>query len=166
MSGGSRALFRVHLSRLRKDQTTADSNKEMKKKEQQEQQRYYAIRFKLKQQGLIARAQENKQTLWGLTEKGTRMLTALRKKLSEGEPYRQPTPTAETYMVIFDIPERENNKRQWIRSALRNLHFQKVQESVWMGKYKIPETFLADLHDRRMAQYVEIFEVRKLGTLA
>jgi hypothetical protein len=40
-------------------------------------------------------------------------------------------------MVFFDIPERRKNERDWLRWCLRNLGFQKLQESIWVSPYDV-----------------------------
>jgi len=69
-------------------------------------------------------------------------------------------------IVIFDIPEKQRKKRAWLRSALRRLEFEMVQQSVWVGNTKIPEELLSDLHDQRLTGDVEIFVAQKLGSLS
>ncbi|MBI5742583.1 MAG: hypothetical protein HZA25_01965 [Candidatus Niyogibacteria bacterium] len=68
-------------------------------------------------------------------------------------------------IVTFDVPERERRKREWLRCVLKNLKFRPVQQSVWLGRTKIPIDFLDDLKDLNMTDYVEIFEVSRQGTL-
>jgi hypothetical protein len=53
-----------------------------------------------------------------------------------------------------------------MRSALRAMGFEKVQRSVWRGAVKVPQRFIEDLRELRIADYVEIFSVLKKGTLA
>ena len=66
---------------------------------------------------------------------------------------------------MFDIPEKEKWKRVWLREVLGLCGFKMLQRSVWAGKNKIPEEFLADLRNFNMLEYVHIFEVSKKGTL-
>jgi len=68
-------------------------------------------------------------------------------------------------IVIFDIPEREREKRDWLRIALKNLNFNMVQKSVWIGKAKLPKEFVQDLNRMNIFTYVEIFAVTKAGSL-
>ena len=65
----------------------------------------------------------------------------------------------------IDIPESERKKRAWLRSALKNLNFKMIQQSVWIGKVRIPEEFLRDLRNMHLTEYVEIFEISKAGSL-
>jgi len=71
----------------------------------------------------------------------------------------------ELKIVIFDIPEKEKRKREWLRSILRALHFSMLQKSVWTGKTKIPEELLEDIKRLHLISYVEIFEITRTGSL-
>jgi DNA-binding transcriptional regulator PaaX len=68
-------------------------------------------------------------------------------------------------VIIFDIPEKERHKREWLRVSLLALGFSFLQQSVWMGKNKIPESFIVDLRDRKLLPCVEIFEINQKGTI-
>ena len=73
----------------------------------------------------------------------------------------------ETALVIvsFDIPEEFRKKRDWLREVLRNLDFEMVHKSVWIGQSKIPSRMIKDLEIMDMFDYLQIFEVTKSGTL-
>ncbi|HUY69474.1 MAG TPA: CRISPR-associated endonuclease Cas2 [Candidatus Tyrphobacter sp.] len=68
-------------------------------------------------------------------------------------------------LVAFDVPEKERRKRDWLRSALKNMGFQSVQKSFFIGQIKIPETFLKDLTGLNLINCVEIVEMGRHGTL-
>jgi len=68
-------------------------------------------------------------------------------------------------IVVFDIPEIQKRKRNWLRAALKNLDFKMVQKSVWFGRVKIPKEFLDHLCEMKLIDYVEIFEISKTGSL-
>ncbi len=63
-------------------------------------------------------------------------------------------------MVIFDIPEQENRKRQWLRLLLRELKFVQIQKSVWTSEYDCFEVLSAGIIEQRLEDYVRIFEAR------
>ena len=48
-------------------------------------------------------------------------------------------------IVVFDIPESRRRKRAWLRATLKNMGFEKVQQSVWKGKGRVPKRFIVDL---------------------
>ena len=68
-------------------------------------------------------------------------------------------------IIAFDVPEREREKRRWLRLALISLGFQKVQQSVWAGNIRIPAEFIEDMKENAILSYVHIFSVAQSGTL-
>ncbi len=68
-------------------------------------------------------------------------------------------------IVAFDIPERFRARRAMLREALGMLDYKLLQQSVWIGKNKIPAEFLEDLRDAGIIRFVHIFEVKKEGTI-
>ena len=71
----------------------------------------------------------------------------------------------ELKIIIFDIPEEERQKRDWLRSVLKNLKFSMLQKSVWVGKGKLPKEFINDLSKYKIISYVDIFAISKYGSL-
>ena len=119
---------------------------------------------KLKKDGLI----KKEKGIISLTQKGKKKLISLkffRRRMEIVEKSKKELPMNKYILVIFDIPELYKNKRQWIRSVLTDLNYKMVQKSVWMGKNKIPEEFLVSLKELNIIDYVEIFEVSRLGSL-
>ncbi|MDP3725034.1 MAG: CRISPR-associated endonuclease Cas2 [Nanoarchaeota archaeon] len=134
----------------------------------EEYQRFYNILSRLQRDDLIAKKKQHGNQLgWGITKKGFAKLFSLRekKKFSPSRVEYVPKKDLTFRVVIFDIPERERHKREWLRSALLALGFSMCQQSVWVGKQKIPKKFLKDLYDREMLSYVQIFEITKQGSL-
>ncbi len=68
-------------------------------------------------------------------------------------------------IVVFDVPEKQREKRDWLRDSLRNLGFKMLQKSVWVGKVKLPIEFIKDLRDLRIIGFVDILAVTKTGSL-
>ena len=118
----------------------------------------------LDRQGLIDR--KNIEGRWRmiLTKKGKDRLQTIKPDLKRPGSYSAQK-TKDTTIIIFDVPGSERRKRDWLRSCLKRLGFRKIQQSVWMGKVKIPEEFIGDLRKFNMMEYVEIFIAQKLGSL-
>lgn len=134
----------------------------------EEEQRFYAFFNTLKRQGLIEKQKkEGRQSFWKITRQGLERLSVIRekKKFSPRSALYEPEKGSTVRVVIFDVPERERHKRVWLRAALLAMGFSFCQQSVWVGKSKIPKRFLEDLRDREMLSYVQIFEVTKEGSL-
>jgi CRISPR-associated endonuclease Cas2 len=121
--------------------------------------------YKLKKEGLIRQAKNNNAFV--ITQKGRNKLLALRGKIAQFLPNTkyQVEKSDKLIVVIFDIPETEQNKRYWLRKKLQYLGFRMVQKSVWIGRVKIPEKFLEDLSKIDLLNYVEIFTITKRGSL-
>ncbi len=136
--------------------------------ERARQQRYRNFLQYLKDDGLIEEKMKGKEKFFTLTTKAARRRQELRdraiKQLPDRNNYTQKAANT-SVIVSFDIPERERRKRAWLRSALHHLGLQKVQQSLWMGKVKIPDNFLNDLVRLRLTDYIEIFEISKVGSL-
>ncbi|MDP2704629.1 MAG: hypothetical protein Q8P01_05505 [bacterium] len=135
---------------------------------EEERQRFYSFLALLKKQGFIERKERTeRQSKWKITKCGLSELFAIRekKKYSPRRVSYEPEKDSTVRVVVFDVPEHERYKRVWLRAALLSLEFSLCQQSVWVGKSKIPQKFLEDLRDREMLSYVQIFEVSKTGSL-
>lgn len=65
-------------------------------------------------------------------------------------------------VVIFDIPEKERKARNWLRQELYLLNYQKLQESVFIGKYPLPADLIKDLKRNKIGNYVNYLLVDKV----
>ena len=117
--------------------------------------------YQMKYDGLIREIKEKGK--FKLSKKGKDKIKELKNKL----PDRHYPKKNQKNMVIvsFDVPERLRRKRNWLREVIKNLGFGMIHQSVWVGKIKIPEQLIFDLENMRILEYVEIFEVTKLGSL-
>lgn len=125
-----------------------------------ERQRITKLLSKLKSEGLITREGE----ALSLTKAGGQKLQRLEERPATIGRMRG-AGSQDFKIIIFDIPERQNGKRQWLRTVLKTLEMTMLQESVWAGKAALPEEFFAALRRLGILQYVEIFSVTKSGTL-
>ena len=125
--------------------------------------KFYNLIYRLKKDGLITK----KKSSWAITKKGKQKLDGLKEqkevfmpkkkyKIEEGK---------ELNIVIFDVPEEQRRKRDWLREMLIQLGFSKLQQSVWISKNKLPEELLKDVRTFNMLEYVEIFSITKTGTI-
>jgi len=120
--------------------------------------------YRLRKDGLVVRVNRNEKTFIKLSPKGKEILQKLRATILPSTRYEKKEENT-IKIVVFDIPEKEKNKRDWLRSVLKNLNFNMVQKSVWMGKSKLPEEFIEDLDYLNILSYVEIFAITKAGSL-
>ena len=142
------------------------SYEQYKKKEQQ---RFYNLLGHLQKQGLVKRIKESSHSKWKITEKGEKKLDELKLKKENKLPYKVYTKEndkeGKLKIVIFDIPEEEKRKRDWLRQNLIALGFSMLQKSVWISKNKLPKDFIDDLKNLDILHCIEIFSVDKKGTL-
>ncbi len=65
-------------------------------------------------------------------------------------------------VVIFDIPEKLITIRNALRDLLKGIGFQKLQHSVWVYPYKIPDFLDETLNDNRIKKYVRFLLVKEI----
>lgn len=117
---------------------------------------------KMKHDGLIDEVGGNKSKFM-ISKLGRIKLNQLKNSLPSR--YYKKENQNNPIIVSFDIPERLRRKRNWIREVIKNLGFEMVHQSVWIGKTKIPKAMIEDLEKLKILEFVEIFEVGKTGTL-
>ena len=110
--------------------------------------------FRLKQQGLIAEG-ENKKI--HLTAKGKEMILYIKDRYSILEKDWD----GKIRIVIFDIPEKKDHIRRWLREELLLMQFKELQKSVYAGKYPIPDDLYQDLINREIFEDVHIFTINE-----
>lgn len=132
--------------------------------------RYQKVVWRLRHDGLITEKTIGTRKIFSVTKKGLEKLS----KLSARMRRNHTTPSVVSYhsepasgvtIVTFDIPEKERWKRDWLRAVLRRLGFKPLQQSVWVGRVRVPIEFLEDLKALRLVRCVEIFQITKSGTL-
>ena len=135
--------------------------------EYRRRQSFYSLLNQLKNQGLVEKKKYSAKSFWNITRKGTKKLSQLRSRKFSNLSAIEYTRSSDKVVrvVVFDIPEKERYKRFWLRTALTALGFSLLQQSVWVGKVKIPEKFIHDLRNCGILPHVHIFEVGQKGTL-
>lgn len=140
------------------------SNIEINRKKKQN---FYDLLYRLRKEGLILGCRKDKGCFFKITKKGEKILEALRIKKADALPPPEYNSESDNLLkiVIFDIPEKERRKRDWLRDVLKNLEFKMLQKSVWAGKIKLPKVFLEDLEKLNLLSFVEIFAISRTGSL-
>lgn len=137
--------------------------------DQKQENQFRSLLSYLQKGGLVTKKSINNEIKWRLTSKGKEKIVVLNKQVTNIAGLPMPTYISESSdklaVVIFDIPEREKAKREWLRWVLKHLGFSLVQESVWMGKLKIPKELLKDLKKHNLLSCVKIFSVTEIGNL-
>ncbi len=105
---------------------------------------FYNCVFRLHRQGLAEKI-DNKIRI---TEDGKKLLGRL-----------QPAKDGVWKLVIFDIPEKHKYVRVVLRAKLKQLHFKKWQNSIWVSPYALDEEIV-----RELAALGEKFFIRLIRT--
>lgn len=116
---------------------------------------------KMKHDGLIKEFNDDKFVISG---KGREKISKLKDNLP-ARYYENKSNQSNPVIISFDIPERLRRKRNWLREVIRNLGFKMIHQSVWVGKVKIPKNFITDMEDLKILEFIEIFEIKKTGSL-
>lgn len=162
--GASLSRFDYEFNKLQKERR---KDEEKVRIERQLKQRFFSMVYKLEKGGLIEKTRKNGNYFFRLTSGGEKRFKILKKRKEDifPKPSYKSSENNNFMIAIFDIPEKERRKRGWLRSALKNIGFNLIQKSVWMGKVKIPKEFLDDLRELKIINFIEIFEISKGGTL-
>lgn len=131
-------------------------------------QSFYSLLNQLKRDGLIKKKETDESSIWSITLKGMKRLSILKHAKGQEILPKKHYPKGfkkELVIVSFDVPERERKKRDWLRSNLMALDFQKLQKSVWMGTSGLPQEFVEDLRTYGLIPYVHILSVNRRGTI-
>lgn len=65
-------------------------------------------------------------------------------------------------IVVFDVPEKLKRTREALRDLLKDIGFYKLQGSVWVYPYKIPEFLDETLNDNQIKKYVRFLLVKEV----
>jgi len=139
-------------------------------KNRKDMQAFYNIVHYLEKDGLITKEGKRGKKVLKITLLGVKRYDKIKEK-REGAlfpdvgSYHSEKRKRGVVIVVFDIPEKDRRKRDWLRYALRELGFTLVQRSVWMGKTILPREFISDLRALGLDKFVEIFQVSAAGSL-
>ena len=111
---------------------------------------------RLEKQGLIVR--EPKKKFYVLTGKGQELVCYIKDRYAVlNKPW-----DGNFRVVIFDIPEKKNYHRRWIRDELLLLNFKELQKSVYIGKHPLPKSFYKDMIQFGLNDYIFVFTVNEI----
>ncbi|MFH0923956.1 MAG: hypothetical protein V1825_04450 [Candidatus Falkowbacteria bacterium] len=65
-------------------------------------------------------------------------------------------------VVIFDIPEKQASKRDWLRQELYLLNYKKLQESVFISKHPLIPDLIKEIKRRKIGNFVNYLLVDKV----
>ena len=128
--------------------------------EQEQRQKLSSLIYKLKKEGLIQTGDRG----WQITRLGLNKIKELKNKLLKRPNYKKEKDDL-LKIFAFDVPERCKNDRDWIRLVLKELGFEMLQKSLWVGRIKLPQEFIEDLQRKGLIDYIKILAVSKAGNL-
>ncbi len=156
--------YGASYSRLHSNITQRETARTYRKIRQEEKQKFYSLLSKFKSEGLI----NSKKEKWSVTNKGKIKIQELANQtfIVRFPPrYYSIEKDGKVRIVIFDIPEQDKKKREWLRSVLVSLDYSLLQKSVWIGKTKIPEKLMEDIRDLKLLKFIHIFTIEKSGSI-
>jgi phenylacetic acid degradation operon negative regulatory protein len=115
---------------------------------------------RLKKQGLVKGASAKRKFLWSITNKGHAKLMSSRVLIPEeidGIPR----------LVVYDVPESNRRKRDWLRKDLVACGYKQLQKSVWLGYRPLPAGFAELIDELKLRRKIHILgiDIDKEGTL-
>ena len=156
-----KALYPTLPDFSRKDKIKIDSQLLQKEKH-----KLYSLLSKLKKQGFVKKEQGGKNAFWKITLSGEKKYERLKSFLNFPKFNYKKEKANGINIVVFDIPEKDKAKRNWLRYTLVALGFTMLQKSVWAGKNKLPEEFLRALAELGLIDFIHIFKISKTGTIS
>ena len=143
------ALIKSYYRKSKKNKRTAEVRPEYCK----------VVMHRLVQDGLVTK---NTDGGWSISESGRKFVSFISGKKKPKPPVRKDV--ADT-IVAFDIPEKQEGFRRYLRIELTARGFAPLQKSVWLGMGPLDADFLDFLAYRKIERYVHIFSINKRGTL-
>lgn len=111
---------------------------------------------RLKKRGLLS----NEKRVWSITPEGKELLQHKKSQIKRYFPTKIKTEQSKTMIIVFDIPEKERNYRDWLRGELMGFGFEMIQRSVWFGP-ALPKEFITYLDEHKILKYVRFFKARE-----
>ena len=120
---------------------------------------FSSLLHRLKKEGLVNKTGKGVNSKWSLTQIGENKLKYYENLIAPLKPDGVPR------LVMYDIPESDRRKRDWIRSELVASGYNQLQKSVWLGYSPLPENFVRSVKDFGLVNRVQIVSINKRGTL-
>jgi len=83
---------------------------------------------------------------------------------TDPRPWRKaarPPKSEKNMIIIFDVPEIEKLKRDWLSVELKALGFVMLQKSVWFGPAPVPKEFIEALHKLKILPCMRFFTAKE-----
>ena len=100
--------------------------------------------------------------IWQITQKGKILVENFKPRPNYPDVKKNPK---QNLIIVFDVPQKQKEKRSLLRIELGCLDFKPLQKSVWMGNGPLPEEFIHYLKDLKILDFIHIFEIKSFGTI-
>jgi DNA-binding transcriptional regulator PaaX len=117
---------------------------------------------RLERDGLITKESRG---IWRAARKGEEKALALMAGIDRRESYPAPQGGSSRTIVIFDVPEKQREKRACIRAELAALEFKPLQKSVWIGSIPLPKKCMEYFRDIEVIPHIHVFSINRPGTI-
>lgn len=117
-------------------------------------QAFYNAIFRMKKEGFIKEQTLQKQKRFTITEKGRLKILGLNQKVKDWD--------GKWRIVIFDIPEKKRDLRNFFRAKLQDLGYRFLQESVWICPYNIADKVEDLIELCQVGRYIHYLVVEEL----
>ena len=128
-------------------------------REKKDAKYFSQIIYYLKRKGYIHVEQLSGKRGILLTKKGDERILRIKKRLGL-QPRRK---DGKWQMIIFDVPETKKNLRDILRSTLRFLGYEYLQDSVWVCPYDVEKETEKFLQENSLDEYVRLFLIEEIS---
>lgn len=118
---------------------------------------------RLERDGLITKESRG---IWRVAQKGKEKARTLMAGIDRRESYPTSHNDSLRTIVIFDVPEKQREKRALIRAELAALEFKPLQKSVWIGSAPIPKKCMEYFRDIEVIPHIHVFSINRPGTIS
>lgn len=106
--------------------------------------------WRLEKKGLVKKEQSKYQ----LTFRGTKIVKNFQTKEIKEEIW-----DGRWRLIMFDIPEKKRESRDWLRYQLLTWDYKPLQKSVFIGKHQIEKDLYSEFIERGLKQFVRLMIV-------
>jgi len=105
------------------------------------------------ERGLVQRKKRDGKFQYYITSEGRVWVDNFQKEIAR-EPRRW---DGKWRIISFDVPEKMRKHRDALRSALVSSGYQKLHNSVWVGKDPLPHDVFGFIHEEELEDYIHLF---------
>jgi DNA-binding transcriptional regulator PaaX len=124
--------------------------------EEKKRYQYYSALYRLKKKKFIEKDGED----WKVLQEGRSYFQKRKACLHYFDSPFEKKPI-KNLLLMFDIPETEKIKRNWLRSQLGRFGYTMIQKSVWVGPSPLPPEFIRYLKEIKIFSQIKTFKLAK-----